>query len=65
MKEAGTIASRSFSRLCHSPIPRCAAVLLVALAWSSLAFGGEIHNAAKNGDMEKVKALLKSNQKQS
>jgi len=46
MKEAGSIASRSFSRFCHSPIPRRAAVVLVALAWSSLAFGGEIHDAA-------------------
>ena len=33
------------SRLCHSQIPRRIAVLLVALTWSSLAFGGEIHNA--------------------
>jgi ankyrin repeat protein len=50
-----------FTRLCHSPIPRRAAVLLVVLAWSSLAFGGEIHDAARNGDLEKVKALLKDN----
>ena len=50
-----------FSRLCHSPIPRRAAVMLVALAWSSLAFCGEIHDAAKDGDLEKVKALLKDN----
>jgi hypothetical protein len=47
------------NRFCHSPIPRCAVVLLVALAGSSLAFGGEIHDAARKGDMEKVKALLK------
>ena len=50
-----------FSRLGHSPITRRAAVMLVALAWSSLAFCGEIHDAAKAGDVEKVKALLKSN----
>src|ERR1035437_7312102 len=50
-----------FSRFCHSPIPRRAAVLLVALAWSSLAFGGEIHDAAKAGDLEKVAVLLKNN----
>ena len=49
-----------FSRLCHSPILRLAAVMLVALAGSSLAFGGEIHDAAKAGDLEKVKALLKA-----
>jgi hypothetical protein len=49
------------SRLCHSPIPRRAAVTLVALAWGSLAFGGEIHDTAKIGDLEKVQALLKDN----
>ena len=51
----------SFRRFCHFPIPRRAAVLLVALAWSSLSFCGEIHDAAKSGDLEKVKALLKGN----
>ena len=35
--------------------------MLVALVWSSLAFCGEIHDAAKDGDLEKVKALLKDN----
>jgi hypothetical protein len=48
-------------RLCSSPIRRRAAVLLVALAWSSLAFCGEIHQAARNGDLAKVEALLKDN----
>jgi len=37
------------------------AVLLVVLAWSRLAFCGEIHDAAKAGDLEKVKALLNAN----
>jgi ankyrin repeat protein len=37
------------------------AVTLIALAWSSLAFCGEIHDAAKSGDLEKVKTLLKAN----
>jgi cytohesin len=50
-----------FSRLCHSPIPRLAAGTLIALAWSSLAFCGEIHVAAMNSDLEKVKTLLKNN----
>src|ERR1035438_8758961 len=50
-----------FGRFCHAPFPRPAAVLLIALAWTSLAFGGEIHDAARNGDLEKVKALLKDN----
>ncbi|HKW28259.1 MAG TPA: ankyrin repeat domain-containing protein [Verrucomicrobiae bacterium] len=47
-----------FSRICHSQILRLATVLLVALAWSSLAFCGEIHDAAMAGDLAKVKALL-------
>ena len=50
-----------FSRLCHSSILRHATVMLVTLSWSSFAFCGEIHDAAKNGDLEKVKALLKGN----
>jgi ankyrin repeat protein len=35
--------------------------MLVALAWSGLAFCGEIHDAARDGDLAKVKALLKVN----
>jgi serine/threonine-protein phosphatase 6 regulatory ankyrin repeat subunit B len=50
-----------FSRFCHIPILRLAAVILVALAWSNLAFCGEIHDAAKQGDLEKVKSLLNAN----
>jgi hypothetical protein len=50
-----------FTLLCHFPIPRRAAVLLVVLAWSSLAFGGGIHEAARAGELEKVKALLEGN----
>jgi len=48
------------NRFCHSPIFR-AAVVIVAFAWSNLAFCGEIHDAAENGNLEKVKALLKDN----
>jgi hypothetical protein len=36
---------------------RRAAVILVALAWSGLATGGEIHDAARNRDLQKVMAL--------
>ncbi len=50
-----------FSRLCRSPILRLAAVTLVILAGSNLAFSDEIHKAASGGDLEKVKALLKDN----
>ena len=35
--------------------------MLIVLAWSNVAFCGEIHDAAKNGDLEKVRALLKAN----
>jgi ankyrin repeat protein len=36
-------------------------VALVALSWSGLAFGGEIHDAAQAGDLAKVESLLKGN----
>jgi ankyrin repeat protein len=35
--------------------------IAVALAWSGIAFCGEMHEAARWGDVEKAKALLKSN----
>ena len=43
--------------------PTChrVAVVLIALACSNLAFAGEIHDAARNGDLEKVKTLVKDN----
>ena len=46
---------------CRSATFRCSIITLVTLAWSCLAFSGEIHDAAKNGDLEKVKTLLKDN----
>jgi hypothetical protein len=49
MKEAGTIASRSFSRLCHFTILRRATILLVTMAWSIFAICGEIRDAAAAG----------------
>lgn len=48
-------------KCCYSPILSRVAVTLVALAWSSLAFCGEIQDAAMKGDLAKVKALLKEN----
>ncbi len=48
-------------RSCHFPILRFAVVTLAALAWSSPVFGGEIHDAAQNGDLAKVRALVKAN----
>jgi len=65
----------SFSRFCHSSIPRLAVVTLVVLALSSLVScsrknetntgshskNSGIHDAALNGDLAKVKALLKTN----
>ena len=58
-----------FSRFYHSPTPRLCAVLLVALALSSIVSScgrnnvgrGEIIDAVKAGDLVKVKALLKNN----
>lgn len=45
----------------HFPRLGRLAVTLVVLAWSSRAFGGEIHEAVRHRDLEKVKALLKDN----
>ena len=53
--------SLSLSRLCRSPIPRRVAITLVVLAWGSLAFCGEIHDAAGDGDVARVKVLVKAN----
>ena len=50
-----------FSRLCCTQILRITAITLVVLAWSSLAFCGEIDDAARSGDLVKVRALLKEN----
>lgn len=50
-----------FSRFCHSRIPHFAVVTLIILAWSSLAFCDEFHDAILNDNLEKVKALLKAN----
>ena len=40
---------------------RRAVVLLFTLAWAALASAGEIHDAAKNGDLNKVRSLLTAN----
>lgn len=40
---------------------RSSAATLLALAWSSPAFCAEIHDAARNGDLEKVRMLLTDN----
>ncbi len=48
-----------YSYLCKSSITRITAVMLVALIWNNAAFCGEIHDAAKSGNLEKVKELLK------
>jgi ankyrin repeat protein len=53
---------RSFlSRVFHSQISRFGIVMLIALAYSIPAFCGEIHDAARKGNIKKVKALLKKN----
>jgi ankyrin repeat protein len=48
-------------RLFHSPILRLVIITLMALACSTSAFCGEIHDAAAVGDMARLKALLKDN----
>ena len=52
------------TRFFHSPIPRRATAMFVAvvtLAWSGFAVCGEIHEAAKQGDLAQIQALLKGN----
>ena len=50
----------SFSRSSRFPLPRCAAIALVTLAWSSAALCGDIYTAAESGDLVQVKALIKA-----
>jgi uncharacterized protein len=42
----------------HSQVFLLATVLLTMLAWSIPAFCGEIHDAAREGDLQKAKKLL-------
>jgi len=53
--------SACFTRFCHLPTLRCSVFIMIVLLWSCFTFGGEIHDAAAKGDLEKVKALLKDN----
>jgi ankyrin repeat protein len=48
----------SFARLFHFRAVRLAAILVLALVSSTFAFCGPIHDAARKGDVKKVKALL-------
>jgi hypothetical protein len=52
---------QSLFRWLHFPIFRRAAITLVALAWSNLAFCVEIQDAARHGVLETIKALLRDN----
>ncbi len=51
-----------FSRFRQVPLPTLAIIMaaLVTLAWCSTAFCGEIHNAVRDGDLGKLKTLLKN-----
>ncbi len=60
LPRATTNTRSCFDRFSRRTSFRRAAVLLVALAWSSLALAGEIQDAAQVGDLGKVKALLKA-----
>ena len=53
--------SSFLGRLFHPTILRLASVTLFALAFSRLAFCGEIHDAVIQGDLAKVRTLLKDN----
>jgi ankyrin repeat protein len=47
------------NRISHSGISSLPTLALIALTWNSPVFCGEIHNAAKAGNLAKVEALLK------
>jgi hypothetical protein len=48
-------------RLFHPQIPCLAIITLIALACGTPAFCGEIHDAARKGNLKKVKTLLEKN----
>jgi hypothetical protein len=57
-------ASSDYSTIKHRTIMNKWITVLLAcytLTWSSFAFGGEIQDAARDGDLAKVEALLKNN----
>ena len=58
MKSFPNLAECSFLKAAH-----LAAILLMALACTSLAFAGPIHDAARKGDVKKVQALLQADPK--
>ncbi len=47
----------------HRPVTRLAVVAVLALSCGAFAFGGPIHDAARKGDANKVKALLQQDPK--
>jgi ankyrin repeat protein len=49
-----------FSRNFHTSSLRLAAIVLLALAWSSPAFCESLEKAIKKGDVEQVKAMLQA-----
>jgi ankyrin repeat protein len=60
-KFGGTMNVHSFlSRKFHSSRVRLAAIVLLALAWSSPAFCSPLEKAIKKGDLEQVKALIEA-----
>src|ERR1700694_1431386 len=59
-----TMKTYAHSRqLIHSRLLRLTAAAFVALAFSSFAFCGPIHDAARKGDVNKIKALLQADPK--
>src|SRR5580693_1838545 len=47
----------------HRPVPRVAVVAVLTLVCGAFAFCGPIHDAARKGDANKVKALLQADPK--
>ena len=55
MKSFSILRPSSFSRICHLAI-----FMAVAIACSTLAFAGPIHDAARKGDLKKVQSLIQA-----
>ena len=58
MKSFSILRPSSFSRICHLAI-----FMAVAIACSTLAFAGPIHDAARKGDLKKVQSLIQADPK--
>jgi ankyrin repeat protein len=58
---AGAKSKLVMSNSCITQFFHRVGIVLLMLAWSRIAFCGEIHDAIRRGDLQRVQALLKDN----